>query len=359
MKIKAEISSFQFYTVLFLSRVFALVTYIMSIRTQLSSSDRIISALLAGVYMTVTAIPLALLIRQNNTDSVITRAEKISPALGRVMSAVYFVECIYLGVITSVRFGIFTGSVMFPDTNIMFFIFMMLAVSVYTAYRGPEGLGRSAFVMLFPVVLSLLFVFATQGEDADVLNLSVPFSSGTGNVLSTAVFTASRTGELLFVALMPQNVKGQKSRHIFIFILAVTAVMTLSETMMSLVLGNYGATQLYGMYSLSVLADAGFIERLDAIFNCVWLLCAGVKISLTLTVCSKLLEKITKRQSRGVFIGVCAFIIFVCALPLSGNLIGLAGLINAPVTQIFYLAGVVLMPSAVMLLERVRKNEMA
>ena len=359
MKIKAEISSLQFYTVLFLSRVFAAVTYIMSIRTELASTDRVISSLLAGLYMLVTAIPLAVLIRQNSSSSVLERAEKISPLLSRVLCAVYFIELIYLGVITSVRFGIFTGSVMFPDTNIMFFIFMMLAFSAFTAFRGIEGLGRSAFVMLFPVLLSLIFVFTAQKGRADLLNMTVPLSSSAEGIVSTAVFTASRTGELLFAALMPQNVKKQKSRHIFIFILCVTAVLAASELAMSLVLGNYGETQLYGMYSLSVLARFGFIERLDALFSCVWLLCAGAKSALTLFACSSLLSFFTKKSRNLLYICLCAVLIFLGALPLSGNLIGLSQLINAPVTQIFYLLGVVVMPSVVMLGERVKNREKA
>lgn len=359
MKIKAEISSLQFYTVLFLGRVFALVTYIMSMRTELASTDRVISSLLAGLYMLATAIPLAVLIRQNSSSSVLERAEKISPLLGKVLCVVYFAELIYLGVITSVRFGIFTGSVMFPDTNIMFFIFMMLAFSAFTAFRGIEGLGRSAFVMLFPVLLSLIFVFSAQSGRGDILNMTVPLASSAEGIVSTAVFTASRTGELLFIALIPQNVKKQKSSHIFIFILCIAAVMVASELVMSLVLGSYGATQLYGMYSLSVLARLGFIERLDAFFSCVWLLCAGIRCALTLFTCSVLLRFFTKKSRNAVYICLCAVLIFLGALPLSGNLIGLSWLINAPVTQIFYLLGVVVIPLTVMLCERVKKREKA
>ena len=39
---KAKITPFQFFTILFLSRIFALVTYIVSLRTQLETTDRVI-----------------------------------------------------------------------------------------------------------------------------------------------------------------------------------------------------------------------------------------------------------------------------------------------------------------------------
>ncbi len=356
---KAEITPVQFYTILFLSRIFALVTYVMSLRTQLSSTDRVIMTLFTGVFLVLTAIPTAIFIRQDNTQSVIMRAGKLSHVFSRIICIFYLVEAVYFGVITSVRFGIFTGSVMFPDTNIVFFIFMMLAFSAFTAFKGIEAVGRSSFVILFPVLFSLLFVFATQSEDFDLLNLTPAFTSGTKDILSTALFSASRTGELAFVTLMPPFVRKQKSRHIFMFIFAITAVMFISELVMSAVLGNYGSTQLFGMYSLSVLADLGFIERLDALFTCVWLLCAGVKISITLFLCSSILSAFTGRNRRVLYIAVSAVLIFAGSLPLAGNLISLTWLINAPVTQILYLTGVVVIPVTVMIWEGVKKREKA
>lgn len=356
---KAEITPLQFYTILFLSRIFALVTYVMSLRVQLSSTDRVVMTLFTGLFLVITAIPTAVFIRQDNTQSIIMRAEKLSPFFGKILCVLYFAEAVYFGVITSVRFGIFTGSVMFPDTNIIFFIFMMLAFSAFTAFKGIEAVGRSAFVILFPVLFSLFFVFATQSEDFDLLNLTPAFSSDTGDIFSSALFSASRTGEMALITLMPPFVKKQKSRHIFAFIVAITAVMFVSELVMAAVLGNYGSTQLFGMYSLSVLADFGFIERLDALFTCVWLLCASVKIAVTLFLSSVLLSAFTGKNRRVIYIVVSAVLILLGALPLAGNLINLSWLLNAPVTQILYLLAVVVLPSAVMIWERVKKREKA
>ncbi len=354
---KAKITPFQFFTILFLSRIFALITYVVSLRTQLSSTDRVLMTVFTGLFLVITAIPTAVFIKQNNTDSIITRASALSPVFGKILCVVYYAEALYLGVITCVRFGIFTGSVMFPDTNIMFFILMMLLFSAYIAFKGIEAMGRSAVVFLFPVLFALFFVFATQSKDFDPLNFTPLFTSGTEEIISVAFFSASRTGELALVSLMPQYIKKQKPRQIYIFIGLITAVMFTAELVMSGVLGNYGSTQLFSMYSLSVLAEFGFIERLDALLTCVWLLCAGVKISITLFLCSNLLSSLFGRNRRVLFISAGAVLMLVCSIPLAQNLINLSWLINAPVTQILYITAVCIIPITVMIWERLKKNE--
>lgn len=354
---KAKITPFQFFTILFLSRIFALVTYIVSLRTQLETTDRVIMTVFTAVFLFVTVIPVAVFIKQDNSRSITSRADSVSPVFGKVLCIIYFAEAMYLGVITCVRFGIFTGSVMFPDTNILFFIFMMLLFSAYIAFKGIEAMGRSAVVMLFPVLFSLFFVFATQSADFDILNFTPAFESGTENILSTAFYSASRTGETALVILMPGYVKNQKTKHIFTFALLISVVMFTAELVMSGVLGKYGNTQLFSMYSLSVLAQFGFIERLDALFTCVWLLCAGVKISITLFVCSNLLSEFFGRNKRGIYLSATAVLMFICTIPLAGNLINLSWLINAHITQILYITAVCVLPISVMIAERIKKNE--
>lgn len=359
---KAKITPFQFYTILFLSRVFALVTYVVSLRSQLSTTDKVIMTLFTGLFLLITAIPIAIFIKQDNNSSIIMRAEALSPVFGKILCIIYLAEYFYFGTITSVRFGIFTGSVMFPDTNIIFFIFMMLTFSAYIAYKGIEAMGRSAVIILFPVLFTLFFVFATQSEDFDMLNLTPAFTSDTKEIISTAFFSAARTGELAFVTMLTPYVKKQKSRHIFIFIIAVTAILFITELVMSAVLGAYGNTQLFSMYSLSVLAQFGFIERLDALFTCVWLLCAGVKISITLFLCSNLFSSLFGKNKRGLYILLSAVIILAGSLPLAGNLINLSWLLSAPITQILYITGICALPTVVMIWEKLKgskKNEKA
>lgn len=354
MELTPKITPFQFYTILFLSRVFAVVTYIASFRTPLTTTDEVIMSLVMGGFLLITAIPTALFIRKDNKSSIITRASCVSTVFSKVICVIYLVEYLYFGVITSVRFGIFTGSVMFPDINITFFVFVMVAASAYIAYKGIEAMGRSAVIILLPVFIALIFVFATQTKQFDILNFASPFSSDVRNIFSSGLYACSRTGELAFVTLLTPYVKNQKSSHVYRWIFAIIAIVFITEIMITGVLGNFASTQLFRMYTMSVLAEFGFIERLDALITCLWLLCAVVKISITIFLCETLLSALFGKRKQLLFIAVSAVIIFIGTIPLNDNLVALAKLIRSPIAVIFYLVSIFIIPIAVMTGEKIK-----
>ncbi len=358
MELTSKITPFQFYSILFLSRVFSMVTYVANVRTTLQTTDEVIAAVFTGIFLIITAIPTAVFLRQNNKSSIIMRSEVLSKRFAKSICVIYLINYLYFGIITSVRFGIFTGSVMFPDTNISFFIFAMLLTSAYIAFKGIESLGRTSVVILVPVIFALIFVFATQADEFDILNFTFPFESGIGNIFSSSVYSAARTGELAFVLLLTPYVKNQKGQNLYFWIFAVTSVITVTELLLSGVLGLFGGTQLFSMYSLSVLAEFGFIERMDAIISCLWLLCAAVKTAVTVFLCKELMTSLFGKNNDGLYIFISCVILFVCAVPLGNNIISLATLIRSPLAFIFYFLSSVAIPVCVMISEKIkgRKN---
>ena len=356
MELTPKITSFQFYTILFLSRVFAMVTYITSLRTQLTTTDEAIATLLMGAFLLITAIPTAIFLKQDNNSSIIMRASVVSEIFSKILCIFFLVDYLYFGIITSVRFGIFTGSVMFPDTNVTFFVAVMIATSAYIALKGIEAMGRSAVIILIPVLSALIFVFSTQIKDFDILNFTSAFSDGTKDIISSGIYAASRTGELAFATLLAPYIKNQKSKHLYTWLFAMTVVIFITEIMISGILGNFGGTQLFNMYSMSVLAEFGFIERMDAIITCMWLLCAGVKISITIFLCETLMTALIGKRKRILYIAVSSIIIFTAAVPLSNNIVSFAALLRSPLAVIFYVANVCLFPASVMIGEKLKRR---
>lgn len=356
MELTPKITSFQFFTILFLSRVFAMVTYITSLRTQLSTTDEVIATVLMGVFLLITAIPTAVFLKKDNESSIIMRASVVSKTFAKVLCVIYFIDYLYFGIITSVRFGIFTGSVMFPDTNVTFFVIIMIAASAYIAFKGIESMGRSAVIILIPVLFAIIFVFSTQIKDFDFLNFTSPFTDEISDIISSGLYTASRTGELAFVTLLTPYVKNQKGRHVYYWIFAIIGIVIITELMISGILGGFGSTQLFNMYSMSVLAEFGFIERMDAIITCMWLLCAGVKISITIFLCETLLTALFGKRRQIIYIAVSAVIIFIGTIPLSNDIISFASLIRSPLAIIFYITNVCLIPVAVMIGEKIKRR---
>ena len=120
------------------------------------------------------------------------------------------------------------------------------------------------------------------------------------------------------------------------------------------VLGRFGSTQLFSMYSLSVLARFGFIERLDAIITCMWLLCAAIKIAITLFLCESLFESMLGKKKKAVYVVVSAALILLGTIPLVSNIAELTWLIRSPVAFVFYFSSVWVIPVTVMICEKIK-----
>ncbi|MBQ8209838.1 MAG: GerAB/ArcD/ProY family transporter [Clostridia bacterium] len=361
MQKTAKITSFQFYSILFLSRVFALVSYVSGVRKSLSSTDEVIAVAVACVFLLVASIPTMLFIRKDGTPSILTRASCISPVLEKCIAAVYLVSIVYTGIVTASRFELMIGSLLFPETGVLVFVAAMLFAAAYGAYRGIESIGRSAVIYLIPVLGALVFVFATLINKFDVLNFTPVYTSEIPDMFDSAYYFCARTGELGAVLLLLPDVKNHSKKHMYNWIFALSAVVIVTELMVSGVLGGFGENQLFNMYSLSVLAKFGFVERLDAIISCIWLICAGVKMSMIFYICNLLLSSILNKKRKLVYISASAVAVFAGAAVISVSILRFSEVVSSPLTVIMFTFTIVVMPLAVMAAEKIKekRNEKA
>lgn len=354
MQATAKITPFQFYTILFLSRIFSLVTYVSSVRGEISTSGEVIAVVIMTVVLLVTSIPIFIFIKKDSYSSILTRASCVSNSFMKIVCIVYFLFFIYKGIITSARFELLLGSVMFPEINVLFFVAMLLIASGFITCRGIEGLGRASVIFLIPVLCALAFVFLSLIKDFDTLNFSAVYSHEYSTIADAAVYSSSRTGELAAIVVLQPFIKDHKAKHLFRWIISISAVIVLTEFMISGVLGGFGENQLFDMYSLSVLADFGFIERMDAIISCIWMICSAVKLSLIFYLCKTLLITFFSKRKTTIYVSVCCVVVFVGTVILSMSIVNFADIIKSYLTIIFYVLTVVIIPSVVLIGEKVK-----
>lgn len=357
MTAPVKISSFQFYNILFLSRFFAVVTYIANLRIDLSPSDKAASSVFTALYLFVTCIPTYLLLRKDSQSSIITRASCLSPVFAKILCIVYIADFLYYGTVTAARFELLISSVMFPETNMAFFMLVPLAVAGYGAYKGIEAQGRAAAFFLVLVLLSFAFVFLTILKDFDPLNFPPLFYEGAGGSAAIGAFTCARTGEVFSVALLLPFVKNHKNHHIFLWSAAVGVTVIAADTVISGVLGTFGNTQLFSMYSVSVLAEFGFVERMDAVITCIWMLCAVVKLSFTVFACSYLLSCLFGKKLRLLYISLTAAALFAGMLAVSSSVLNFASVVTSAFTIYGYVFTACVVPLAVLLGEKIKQNK--
>ncbi len=356
MQKTAKITSFQFYSILFLSRIFALVSYVAGLRKDISNTDEVLAVVISCVFLFIALIPAIFFIRKDGTSSILTRASCVSPVFEKVVALIYLVSIIYTGIITTARFEMMIGSLLFPETSVLIFVASMLLVAAYSAYRGIESIGRSAVIYLIPVLGAIIFVFATLVNKFDILNFTPVYTSELPDVFSSAYFFCARTGELGAVLLLLPNIKNHSKKHIFNWLIVISVIIIATVLMIGGVLGGFGKNQLFNMYSLSVLAKFGFVERLDAIISCIWLICAGVKMAIIFYICNLLFTSVFKKEKKLIYIFISAVIVFAGTAVIATSIMYFSKIISSATTVVMFTLAIIVLPLAVMLGEKIKEK---
>lgn len=355
MASKNKITPFQFYTVLYLGRIFSFVTYIANIHSEISSTETLIIMLLTGVYMMITSIPTLVLLNNRSEVSIIKRAEYISKPLSKIFCVLFILDYFFYGIITAARFEIFTSSVMFPETDMSFLVLTLLAACAYAAFKGIEGIGRAGVLFLIPVVISFVFVYLSLIKDFDTLNFTPITSFDTKELFKSSLYSCAATPEIISIGILLPFVKNHKKRHLPIWITVLTATLFISDLMLTGVLGSFGNTQLFGMYSLSVLAQWGFVERLDAVITCVWMLCAVARLSLIFFISDYLFTLLFGKKNDIVYLVITVAVVFAGMLVISNNILTFFNTVLSAVEPAVYLVSSIV-PQIIVLIAEKRKD---
>lgn len=357
MQTRAKITPFQFYTILFLSRIFSLVTYISGIRGNLSTSGEVISVLIMAVLLVISALPTVILIKKDSNSSILTRASCLSPVFEKTLCVIYLLFFLFKGITTAARFELLLGSVMFPETNVQFFVAILLLAASFCTIRGIESIGRSSVIFLVPVLFAFAFVFLSLTQNFDILNFSAVYTDEITGILDGAVYSVSRTCEVSAVALLLPFIKDHKTKHLFTWLGAISAIIIITEIMISGVLGGFGKNQLFNMYSMSVIAQFGFIERMDSIISCIWMICSAVKLALIFYICNILLTSLTGKNRTKIYIVLSALAVFAGMMFISLSIVNFADLVKSPLMTIFYFSTAVIVPLAVITGEKIKEKK--
>lgn len=319
---KNKINAFQFFSILFLTRLLTTVTYIPAYAQGILLSDMIIQALLRSVVGFVVLIPLLLLFKKNPNMNIVEIAGKHFKPLGKIVGALYLLVLFYYTVATVSRLDVFTGTIVFPDIRVNYFIILVIAVCVYGAYLGIEALGRSAVISLVLVGVTISFLATVLCKKIDFLNYTPVFYNGVLPVLKSAFNGAGRTIEYVMIAIAFPRVSGKKTKGLFAWLIIqgiVTAFLFFVEVG---VMGNFANTQLFPIHSLAALAEFSIFKRLDALVTGIWLLCAFLKISFLIYLQTDILKQILphtdkKQQLLVIFVLLCV-ICFLLSLSIKG-----------------------------------------
>lgn len=352
-----KISSAQLYCILFACRIVALFTYISPEKITSQSANSILTAITFVVLQLLFSIPVFLVINHDNSKGIIGNAKMSSSLFAKITAIIYCAAFIYAAGLSVSRFELFVSSVMFPGAEILLFIVLLMAISLFGVFKGLETLGRSAVIIIFAVSISTVFIGLTVAKNFDYTNLYPIFSSSVSAVSNSAFYSATRTMELVSLMIIAPHINGKLKNGFAKWIIVFGMVAATLFTGIQGILGAYGERQMFQLYALTLIAKFSIFERLDDLLTGVWVLCTLIKISFYCFVAVKCLEQgFEKRANRLIQTGVCASVFGVYLLT-SSTVLTFSSVIASPINSILYLLITILVPLCVFFSKKLLKQK--
>ena len=288
---KGKISAFQFFVMLFLSRILTTVTYISSYTKDIRLGDMLVQPIFRITMGILIMLPFYFIYKKHSDKNVLDLVRERNTKLSKAVSIIYVITFFYFTVTTIARLDLFAGTVVFPETDVDYMLIFVIIFCCYGAFLGFEALGRTSVLTATLVIPAIVFIFVALADKVDFLNFTPVFYNGVMPVVKTAVNSVGQTVEYAIIAVALPRVNGKVKNGFFIWLIAQTLIMAVMFLFAMTVMGNYAGTQLFPFHTLASLAEFAMFDRLDAIFTGVWIMCAFIKASLLIYLQTDLIKK--------------------------------------------------------------------
>lgn len=342
-----QIRGLQLFSLLFISRSVGVFTYMIRLQSSIDTGG---SILVIGFYLLFSilfAIPVLIYLTKQQKTDLLTGASFVSQRFASIIGLFYAVIFLLAAIITIARFGLFAGTVLLQQSNLRIFIFALLIASVYSAAKGLEPMARTGVIFTFILLFSLIFTSASTLSEFNAANITVPQSVHLADIVKQAFVSACRNIEITALLFIAPQIKGSISKitvcHIIFFSILTAMIITVAGGVM----GDYGEQQMYPLYTLSVLAKFGFLERTDDLQTGIWVVCTMLKIAFLLYASVLSANKSLQKQLHFKHYAIGGIVIFAGYLLLSANIEMLVKTITSNLMPIFFLTATVLIPLTV------------
>jgi len=204
---------------------------------------------------------------------------------GKVVALLYIWWYIHMTAEILRQSGSFMVSVFMPETPIIVFELLIMAIAAYTVRNGLEVFTRVNQIIL-PLVLGLVIIMNILATPEMNLRRLLPvfMENGAVPVIKGAVMPAAWMGEIVTMAvLIPYLNKAKEAYRVAVTATLITGFFILAAQIGDLAIFGPEVTAGWlfpGLNKIRMIHLANFLERLEPIAMTIWIAGGFVKISL-------------------------------------------------------------------------------
>ena len=285
-----KISIWQAVILLFLCRMFSVLTYTPGISAAVGGTEQLIANLLSAALQFVLLIPAYLIYRMDCGRNIITAAKEAFHQWSLPISLLYYLFLLLIAVNTMTQFTFFMTNAVFPQASRIFFVLTMLLVVLYAMHAGLEAISRTSVLIFAGFLVMLFFVIFASIPQMELVNLKPALSHAGTDIVRATIENFARNSELVVLLLIFPKVKGGIRKGVITLLIGITVAFELIGFTMTTVLGDYAGVQSFPFYALASLAEASVFQRLDALHMAIWVFISFLKISLYLYLAADVLK---------------------------------------------------------------------
>lgn len=339
----------QFLLLLFMCRVFTLMTFVPMSANSGDLTMQMIAAIIGTVIQAVLLIPIVLL-----KNSVTQTALAKNRFCGVAVAGLYLLFFLFYTVSSLLHFQKFLSARFFQNSGGIIMLAILLAVCVYCASLGVEALGRSGVLLFWLFIAALIIMVLYSAQDFDLTNLI--FGKLNEKNLFTAVMDdISRNGEICAAAFLAAYVYDKHDREklrcgVYGLLASKLLLIEAVTLLITAVLGDFAKLADYPFLTVGTFGGTGFIQRGDALYLIVWTITAVINISLFLHISAGLMVEVFPKIKFSATIAAVIVFAAAAALTLTGAELSERGFRLLSGCSIILLTGVI--PLIYLLLNR-------
>lgn len=325
----------QFLLLLFMCRVFTLMTFVPFAANGDNLTLQMTAAVISTVIQAVLLIPIVLL-KKSVTQTALAK----NRFCGIIIAAVYLLFFLFYTVNSLLHFQKFLSVRFFNDSGNIIMLAVLLAVCVYCACLGVEALGRSGVLLFWLFIAALIIMVLYSAQDFDMTNLIF------GRIRENDIFTAvmddiARNGEICAAAFLAKHVREKLRCGVYGLLASKLILIEAVTLLITAVLGNFARLTDYPFLTVGTFGGTGFIQRGDSFFLIVWTITAVINISLFLHISAGLMAEVFPKIKFST--SIAAVIVFAAAavLTLTGAELSEKGFTLLSGCSIILLTGVI------------------
>ena len=273
-----KIKAAQLSALLILSRMFIILIFLPNTHHSVGGSVAILS-IIVGFFLTfLVMLPLFFLLRQYP---------------GRFSAAAFYLVCIVVASETVAQFTLFLTSAVYPQASTFWVGIIFCASVLYLVFLGLEAISRMSVILLAATILSSLLVGLGLWRFVDTLNLISPLYEGIGTVLYSSSLYFTQNIELIALALLLSNLRTPSGKGVFLRYHGIVSIILVLVSFAAVtVLGSYGETRNFPIYTLFILSGSNVYYRFDYIVVAIWVAVSLVRAAVYLLLATRMLGEL-------------------------------------------------------------------